>query len=151
MLRPCRSRRSCKRAQDYAQRGANVIDLGCLPDTPFPHLEQAIAALKDKGYQVSVDSADPDELLRGGKAGADFLLSLNEDTLRVADEVDSIPVLIPKDHGDLASLYRAMDRARRQGAEISGRSGARPHQFRLHGVARALRPGAGASGPMPRC
>ena len=89
--------------------GANVIDLGCLPDTPFPHLEQAIAALKDKGYQVSVDSADPDELLRGGKAGADFLLSLNEDTLRIADQVDSIPVLIPKDHGDLASLYRAMD------------------------------------------
>ena len=42
-------------------------------------------ALKDKGYKVSVDFADPDELLRGGKAGADFLLSLNEDTLHVAD------------------------------------------------------------------
>jgi dihydropteroate synthase-like protein len=47
--------------------------------------------------------------LRGGKAGADFLLSLNEATLRIADQVDSIPVLIPKEHGDLASLYRAMD------------------------------------------
>jgi dihydropteroate synthase-like protein len=58
---------------------------------------------------VSVDSADTDELLRGGKAGADFLLSLNEETLRVADQVDSIPILIPKDHGDLASLYRTMD------------------------------------------
>jgi dihydropteroate synthase-like protein len=98
-----------KRAQDYAQRGANVIDLGGLPDTPFPHLEQAIAALKNKGYQVSVDSADQDELLRGGKAGADFLLSLNEDTLHIADQLASTPVLIPKEHGDLASLYRAMD------------------------------------------
>jgi dihydropteroate synthase-like protein len=98
-----------KRAQDYAQRGANVIDLGGLPDTPFPHLEQAIAALKNKGYQVSVDSADQDELLRGGKAGADFLLSLNEDTLHIADQVASTPVLIPKEHGDLASLNRAMD------------------------------------------
>jgi dihydropteroate synthase-like protein len=98
-----------KRARDYAQRGANVIDLGCLPDTPFPHLEEAIAVLKDKGYQVSVDSADPDELKRGGKAGADFLLSLNEDTLGIADQVASTPVVIPKDHGDMASLYRAMD------------------------------------------
>ena len=98
-----------KRAEGYVQRGANVIDLGGLPDTPFPHLEQAIAALKNKGYQVSVDSADQDELLRGGKAGADFLLSLNEDTLHIADQLASTPVLIPKEHGDLASLYRAMD------------------------------------------
>ena len=97
------------RAQDYVQRGANVIDLGCLPDTPFPHLEQAIRTLKENGYKTSVDSANADELLRGGKAGADYLLSLNEDTLRVADPVDSIPVLIPKDHGDMDSLYRAMD------------------------------------------
>jgi dihydropteroate synthase-like protein len=97
------------RAQDYCQKGADVIDLGCLPDTPFPHLEQAIHALKEKGYKTSVDSANVDELKRGGKAGADYLLSLNEDTLHIADEVASIPVLIPKDHGDMASLYRAMD------------------------------------------
>ncbi len=97
------------RAKDYGKAGANVIDLGCLPDTPFPHLEDAIAALKARGYKTSVDSADPDELRRGGKAGADFLLSLNEATLSIADEVASIPVLIPRDHGDLASLYRAMD------------------------------------------
>jgi dihydropteroate synthase-like protein len=99
-----------KRAEAYAQRGADVIDLGGLPDTPFPHLEDTIRALKDKGYKVSVDSADTDELLRGGKAGADFLLSLNEDTLAIADQVASIPVLIPRDHGDMASLYRAMER-----------------------------------------
>jgi dihydropteroate synthase-like protein len=98
-----------KRSEDYARAGANVIDLGCLPDTPFPHLEEAIAALKEKGFKVSVDSANADELLRGGKAGADFLLSLDEDTLGIADQVSSTPVLIPKDHGDMASLYRAMD------------------------------------------
>ncbi len=98
-----------KRAQDYAQKGANVIDLGCLPDTPFPHLEDAVKALKKKDYKVSVDSADVDELRRGGKAGADYLLSLNEDTLHIADEVKSIPVLVPKEHGDMDSLYRAMD------------------------------------------
>jgi len=97
------------RAEDYMRKGANVIDLGGLPDTPFPHLEQSVQALKAKGYKVSVDSADPEELLRGGNADADFLLSLNEDTLSIADQVKSTPVLIPKDHGDLPSLYRAMD------------------------------------------
>src|SRR5262245_18149402 len=104
-----------KRAEDYMQKGANVIDLGGLPDTPFPHLEQSVQALKAKGYKVSVDSADPEELLRGGNAGADFLLSLNDDTLSIADQVKSTPVLIPKDHGDLPSLYRAMDALDAQG------------------------------------
>jgi dihydropteroate synthase-like protein len=98
-----------KRAQGYAQKGADVIDLGCLPDTSFLHLEEAVSTLKERGYRVSVDSANTEELLRAGKAGADYLLSLNEDTLHIADEVASIPVLIPKDHGDMASLYRAMD------------------------------------------
>jgi dihydropteroate synthase-like protein len=99
-----------KRAEAYTQRGADVIDLGGLPDTPFPHLEETVHALKKKGYKVSVDSADTDELLRGGKAGADYLLSLNEDTLAIADRVAATPVLIPKEHGDMASLYRAMDK-----------------------------------------
>lgn len=98
-----------ERAEDYSHKGADVIDLGCLPDTPFPHLEEAVKALKTYGYQVSIDSADADELLRGGRAGADYLLSLNEATLHIADEVASVPVLIPKDHGDMDSLNRAMD------------------------------------------
>jgi len=98
-----------KRAEDYAQKGADVIDLGGLPDTPFPHLGETVRALRQRGYKVSVDSANPEELLRGGKACADYLLSLNEETLHIADQVASIPVLIPKEHGDMASLYRAMD------------------------------------------
>ncbi|MCU7847518.1 MAG: dihydropteroate synthase [Candidatus Thiodiazotropha sp. (ex Lucinoma kastoroae)] len=97
-----------ERAADYTASGANVIDLGCLPETPFPHLEASIQALKGAGYQVSVDSMLTEELLRGGRAGADFLLSLHEKTLWVADQVDSIPILIPEKAGDLASLERAM-------------------------------------------
>jgi dihydropteroate synthase-like protein len=99
-----------ERAKDYMAKGANVIDLGCLPDTPFPHLEEAVRALKELGYKVSVDSFNTDELLRGGKAGADYLLSLNEDNLEIADQVKSVPILVPKEHGDMASLYLAMDK-----------------------------------------
>ena len=104
-----------KRAEDYARKGANVIDLGGLPDTPFPHLGETVRALRQRGYKVSVDSANPEELLRGGKACADYLLSLNEETLHIADQVASIPVLIPKEHGDMTSLYRAMDALDKKG------------------------------------
>ncbi|HLF58908.1 MAG TPA: DUF6513 domain-containing protein [Alphaproteobacteria bacterium] len=97
-----------ERARAYRGDGADVIDLGCLPDTPFPKLEKAVAALKAEGFSVSVDSADADELRRGGKAGADFLLSLDEKTVALADEVPAVPVLIPSTPGDLDSLDRAI-------------------------------------------
>jgi dihydropteroate synthase-like protein len=92
-----------------APHDTNVIDIGRLPDTSFLHLEESIGALKQAGYQVSIDSIDPQELLRGAKAGADYLLSLKEETLWVADEVDAVPILIPNQPADLESLYRAMD------------------------------------------
>jgi dihydropteroate synthase-like protein len=97
-----------ERALRFRHDGADVIDLGCLPETAFEQLEQMVHALKDGGFAVSVDSVDPDELLRGGRAGADYLLSLNEETLWVADEVASTPVLIPSSPGDCESLHRAM-------------------------------------------
>lgn len=97
-----------KRAAQYRDDGADIIDLGCLPETPFPHMAETIQALKGAGYKVSIDSVEADNLLEGGKAGADYLLSLKEDTLWVADHVASIPVLIPDTPADLDSLYRAM-------------------------------------------
>jgi dihydropteroate synthase-like protein len=98
------------RADRYRRDGADVIDLGCLPETPFPHLAEAVKALKSEGFRVSVDSMEPQELLRGGEAGADYLLSLKEETLWVADRVASVPVLIPSRPGDLTSLERAIAR-----------------------------------------
>ncbi len=97
------------RAEKYRRDGADVIDVGCLPDTPFPHLEESIQALKQAGYAVSIDSLEPDDLLRGARAGADFMLSLNESTAWIADETDAIPILIPEPHADLDSLYRLIE------------------------------------------
>lgn len=97
------------RAARYQRDGADVIDVGCLPDTPFPHLEESVQALKKAGFQVSIDSLNEDDLLRGGKAGADYILSLKMSSARVADEVESIPVLIPDQHGDMDSLYRVIE------------------------------------------
>ncbi len=103
------------RALAYVADGANVIDLGGLPETPFPHLEDSVRALKERGLRVSVDSLDTDELLRGGRAGADYLLSLTLDTLWVADEVDSTPVLIGRTPQDEASLWAAIEAMQSRG------------------------------------
>jgi dihydropteroate synthase len=102
-------------ARRFAADGADVIDLGCLPATPFPQLEDAIAALHEAGHRVSVDSSDMQELRRAGQAGADFLLSLTEDTIALADETPAVPVLIPGKPGDLDSLLRAAERLARSG------------------------------------
>ncbi len=97
-----------QRAYYYQDNGANIIDIGCLPDTPFAQLEDIIRALKQEGFLVSIDSLETDDLLRGANAGADYMLSLHESTLWVADEVDAIPVIIPEKHTDIASLDRAI-------------------------------------------
>ncbi|EAU40033.1 pterin-binding domain protein [Fulvimarina pelagi HTCC2506] len=103
------------RARPMREEGADVIDLGCLPDTPFDHMEEAIAALKSEGFTVSVDSADRDELRRAIAAGADHVLSLTEETLDLAEGYDVMPVLVPAVPHDMASLGRAIEKARAMG------------------------------------
>lgn len=107
--------RIVERARAYAADGADVIDLGGLPETAFPQLEDSVRALKSQGFVVSVDSMSADELLRGGRAGADYLLSLSVDTLWIADEVGSLPVLIPRTPQDETSLWAAIDALQAQG------------------------------------
>lgn len=98
-----------ERAQYYGNNGANIIDIGCLPEEKFPHLEDAIIALHEAGFKVSVDSLEINDLRRAGNVGADYLLSLTEETYHLAEEVDSIPILVPKIMGSLPSLERAME------------------------------------------
>jgi dihydropteroate synthase-like protein len=71
-------------------------------------MEDIIRTLKQLGFMVSIDSLEANDLLRGGKAGADYMLSLHESTLWIADEVAATPIIIPESHEDLASLDRAI-------------------------------------------
>ncbi|MDC9729736.1 MAG: DUF6513 domain-containing protein [Methyloprofundus sp.] len=98
-----------QRAYYYQKNGANIIDIGCLPDTPFDNMEAIIQGLKQEGFLVSIDSLQTDDLLRGAKAGADYMLSLHESTLWVADEVDAIPIIIPENHTDISCLDRVIE------------------------------------------
>src|SRR5262249_26616540 len=103
------------RARALRAAGADVIDLGCLPDVPFPHLEDAVRALGAAGLTVSIDSGNVAALRRGARAGRRFLLSLTEATLDLAAETGAMPVLIPASHGDLGSLLRAAEAANKRG------------------------------------
>jgi len=96
-------------ADNYRNNGADIIDIGCLPNKSFPHLSETIQELKRQDFYVSIDSHSDKELILGGKSGADYLLSIKSDNFYILDEVDSFPILIPKD-GDMTSLHECIDK-----------------------------------------
>lgn len=98
-----------KIANDFRNRGADIIDIGCLPNEPFPHLEELIQELKRREFYVSVDSHNENELITGSKAGADYILSLKSTNIHLLDEIDSIPILIPDKPDDMNSLFKIID------------------------------------------
>lgn len=102
-------------AQNYRRSGANIVDLGFMPDTPFPQLHDAIQLLKENDFKVSVDTLDANDLIAASKSGADYLLSLKSDTLWVADEVAATPIIIPDTPQEMHTLYQAMDHLIGQG------------------------------------
>jgi dihydropteroate synthase len=103
------------RARQYKAEGADVIDIGCQPDVPFPQLEDMVAGLRKLDYKVSVDSGNVEELRRGATAGADYVLSLDEASLDAIAGTKTVPILVPKPHGDLNSLIRAVDLCKSKG------------------------------------
>ncbi len=102
-------------AYAFRRAGADVIDVGTLPEVEFTHLKESIETLKTEDFAVSIDSLNSAELLTGAHAGADYLLSLTESTLWICDETDSIPILIPDEEYGIPSLYRAIDALLEQG------------------------------------
>jgi len=117
------------RAQAYRRDGADVIDLGCLPETAFGHLAEAVQALRALDLRVSVDSLEPADLRTAGRAGADYVLSLKPDAIGLADEIGSTPVLIPSEPSDTDSLYRAIGQMQRRGRPFLADPILEPIQF----------------------
>ena len=120
------------RAEALKAAGADVIDLGCLPDTPFPHLQESVRELKHRGFVVSVGTLG--KFTIGGREASTlvdrmvpcrtddlepgrtrYVLSLDEATIALAEGTSCIPVLVPRPHGDLASLIRAAEAAKARG------------------------------------
>src|SRR4051794_14169191 len=92
-------------ASYYRDAGADVIDLGLSLDRKWlDEGPEVIADLKARGFTLSIDTLDPDEILMADAAGVDYVLSLNGHNRHVAKRLLATPVLIPDTPDDLDSL-----------------------------------------------
>ena len=92
-------------ASYYRDAGADVIDLGLSLDPPWlDEGPETIADLKARGFVLSIDTLDPDQILMADAAGVDYVLSLNGANRHIADRLRATPVLIPDTPDDLDSL-----------------------------------------------
>ncbi len=92
-------------AEQYRAAGADVIDLGLSLDRDW--LDDGpgtIAELRTRGFALSIDTLNPDEILMADAAGVDYVLSLNARNRHLARRLRATPVLIPDEPDDLASL-----------------------------------------------
>jgi len=97
-------------AEYYRRSGADVIDLGCSLDRKFDDVGDVVSLLRARGFTLSIDTLDPDEILAADRAGVDYVLSLNGQNLDVAREIRATPVLIPDSPQDLGTLDQTVHR-----------------------------------------
>jgi dihydropteroate synthase len=95
------------RALAYRAAGADVIDLGLSLDRSWLTEGPAtIAALREHGLSLSIDTLDPEHIRMADAAGVDYVLSLTRETIDLAQGLRATPVLISEDPGDLDGLDR---------------------------------------------
>src|ERR671930_1662633 len=92
-------------ARYYRGAGADVIDLGLSLDRRWlDEGPEVIADLRQRGFALSIDTMDRDEILMADEAGVDYVLSLNSSNRDLAERLRATPVLIPDTPEDLDSL-----------------------------------------------
>jgi dihydropteroate synthase len=93
------------RALAYRADGADVIDLGLSLERPWlDEGPRTIAALRERGLSLSIDTLDPDHIRMADEAGVDYVLSLTPQTIGLAQGLRATPVLITDDPDDLDGL-----------------------------------------------
>ena len=95
------------RAEAYRADGADVVDLGLSLDRSWLAEGPAtIAALRERGLAVSIDTLDPEHIRMADAAGVDYVLSLTPATIEMVPDLRATPVLITDDPDDLDGLDR---------------------------------------------
>jgi dihydropteroate synthase len=105
-------------AERYRAQGADVIDLGCDPDGPWPGLTDAVRALRDAGHRVSIDSFDEQEVAAATAAGAELVLSVNGMNVHQARDWGAEVVAIPDVAGSLQGLEDTLETLDRDGVKF---------------------------------
>jgi dihydropteroate synthase-like protein len=100
----------------YRDAGADVIDLGLsLGRRWLDEGPPVIAELRERGFALSIDTMDREEILMADAAGVDYVLSLNGSNRDVAERLRATPVLIPDTPEDLDSLEATIAHLERLG------------------------------------
>jgi dihydropteroate synthase-like protein len=98
------------RARYFRSSGADIIDLGCCVGSAFHEIGMIVAALKEEGFLLSVDSFNPEDILAADQAGVDFVLSINSRNMDLARRLRSKVVVIPDFEKGPESLERNISR-----------------------------------------
>ncbi len=100
----------------YRDAGADVIDLGMsLGRRWLDEGPGVIAELRERGFALSIDTMDREEILMADEAGVDYVLSLNGSNRDIAERLSATPVLIPDTPEDLDSLEATIAHLERLG------------------------------------
>jgi len=75
--------------------GADLIDVGCNPGETWGRVREVVAALKEEGHRVSIDSLNPREIEPACRAGAELVLSVNSSNVAAASDWGCEVVAIP--------------------------------------------------------
>jgi dihydropteroate synthase-like protein len=108
-----------KIAEHYRDSGADLIDLGCDPDGPWPGVSDCVNALRDRNFRVSIDSFNATEVEAALKAGAELVLSVNGTNAAKAvgwfERYGATVIAIPDTPRDLKSLDDTLEFLDRHG------------------------------------
>jgi dihydropteroate synthase-like protein len=96
-------------AQQLANDGADVIDVGCDPEGPWNLVGDAVRALCDAGHRVSIDSLDSREIEPAVQAGAELVLSVNSSNRDAARDWGCEVVVVPDDPRSLSGLEKTIE------------------------------------------
>ncbi|MEY4566569.1 MAG: hypothetical protein RLY14_1539 [Planctomycetota bacterium] len=98
-----------QQAKQLKADGADVIDVGCDPNSRWSNVAVAVRALREEGLRVSIDSFDSWEVEEACRAGAELVLSVNSSNREAAGEWGAEVVLIPDQIGTLDGLDDNID------------------------------------------
>lgn len=104
-----------QQARGMVSAGANVIDVGGVPGESSSRIGEIVAALRDAGIRVSIDSFDEREVGQAVRAGAELILSCNHTNVDWVSKLGVEVVAIPDSPQDLESLDRLVEQLERNG------------------------------------
>ncbi len=98
------------KAAFLVSQGADIIDLGMNPGSTWPLVGECVRMLKKMNFKISIDSFNPEEVIKAVESGVDLVLSINEDNLEIAKDLDCEFILIPKEAGKPETLTKSIDK-----------------------------------------